>query len=109
MILKQPLINRPEIGAVLKKARERAGKTIVGCAQEIGTYRQRYAAIERGEEPVGAAELERLASYMGISGSALWPTSQQAVDRQGELGKERRVYIRMQQEESVHIIVEPES
>lgn len=91
-----------ELGSVLKRARTDAEKTIMQCAEEIGTYRQRYAAIERGEEPVNAAELEVLVTYLRIPSYAVWP-----VEQPGTGIKERLVYFRPDEGESLHIILGP--
>lgn len=88
-----------ELGQVLKKAREMAHLLQKDCAETIGTYRQRYAAIERGEEPVGAAELEVLVRYLNIPTYAVWLSEQAAEDRV--------VYVQHQEGESIHIIVGP--
>ena len=89
-----------ELGRVLKKAREIAGLLQKDCAELIGTYRQRYAAIERGEEGVSAAELEVLVRYLDIPGYAVWPIEQDATGR-----GEKLVYVQQQAGELVHIIV----
>lgn len=91
-----------ELAAVLKRARLSSGKTIMQCADEIGTYRQRYAAIERGEEPVKAAELEVLVHYLRIPSYAVWP-----IEQPGTGTRERVVYVHPDEGESLHIIVGP--
>lgn len=93
-----------ELGQVLKRARELAGVLQKDCAEMIGTYRQRYAAIERGEEGVDAAELEVLVRYLDIPAYLVWPMEQDATGR-----AERLLYIQHQEGESVHIIVGPDA
>lgn len=89
-----------ELGQVLKRAREIAGVLQRDCANMIGTYRQRYAAIERGEEGVDASELEVLVRYLSIPGYMVWPREQDDGGR-----AERLVYVQHQEGEVVHIMV----
>jgi transcriptional regulator with XRE-family HTH domain len=42
------------------------------CASVIGTKRQRYGAIERGESFVTAVELELLMRHLDIPMDAIW-------------------------------------
>lgn len=95
-----------ELGQVLKTAREYAGLLQKDCAERIGTYRQRYAAIERGEEPVGAAELEVLARYLDIPSFLIWPTDQDAARA---TATERLLYVPTLPGEALHIIVGEEA
>jgi transcriptional regulator with XRE-family HTH domain len=78
-----------EIGQILQEARERQRLTVSECANFIATSRRRYTAMERGEATIGAAELEALMDFLGLSPRAVWqavadPTSRQVVVHPGE-------------------------
>lgn len=59
-----------EIGTLLAMARQQRGLTITACAEYIATTPRRYRAIERGDAPVQAAELEALLEVFHLSGNS---------------------------------------
>jgi len=60
-----------EIGALLSTARRQRGLTITACAEYIATTPRRYRAIERGDAPVHASELEALAPVLELAACPL--------------------------------------
>lgn len=56
-----------KIGGLLAEARQQRGLTITACAEYIATTPRRYRAIERGDAPVHAAELEALLEVLHLS------------------------------------------
>ncbi len=60
-----------EIGAFLAAARRQRGLTIRACADYIATTPRRYRAIEQGDAPVHAVELEALAPVLQLSSCPL--------------------------------------
>jgi transcriptional regulator with XRE-family HTH domain len=77
-------------------------RTKTQCAEHLGITRQRYALMEEGKMPIGAAELEELVRYLRIPAYAVWPAEQDEWQ-----GKERLVYVQAQGGESVHVIIGP--
>lgn len=55
------------LGRRLQEARKARGRTQQEAANEIGAARTTLVAIEKGERPIRAAELVRLAAYYGRS------------------------------------------
>lgn len=62
-----------ELGTILASARRRYGKSLSECAAYIATSRSRYTAIEHGDTPIQAAELELLLDYLNIPPEQVWP------------------------------------
>lgn len=59
------LLRQRIIGALLRQAREEAGKTQKELAEDIGCSPRRIASYEYGERPIPVAELEVLARALG--------------------------------------------
>ena len=66
-----------EFGRILQEARLLKGMSLLACAGLIGTSSERYAALEAGESPIGAAELEVLVRYLEIPPRKVWPGESQ--------------------------------
>lgn len=64
-------LSAPDLGKRLRLARERAGRTQVQVAREIGIARTTLVAIESGKRQVRMEELRRLARSYGESVNAL--------------------------------------
>jgi transcriptional regulator with XRE-family HTH domain len=62
-----------ELGRILQEARQQKDLSLAACADQIGTTQERYAALEAGEAPIGAAELEVLVRFLGIPARQVWP------------------------------------
>jgi len=55
------------IGAMLRKARTEAGKSLEETAHVLGSSSEQVARYEYGQEPISLPELEALAKFLGIS------------------------------------------
>lgn len=62
------------IGLLLRQAREQAGKSVREAAAFLGCSPQRIRAYEAGERPIPLVDLERLATFLGLSLSAFLDT-----------------------------------
>ncbi|HEY6541682.1 MAG TPA: helix-turn-helix transcriptional regulator [Ktedonobacteraceae bacterium] len=60
------------IGRILRGARSQKRISVTTCAELLGTSRRRYAAMERGEAIIGAAELETLVRFLEVPVHAVW-------------------------------------
>jgi transcriptional regulator with XRE-family HTH domain len=97
LLLKQRNI---EIGQMLEQARTSKGLLMAECASVIGTTRQRYSAIERGESFVTAVELELLMQHLHIPQHVMWPGD-------GEDGRRiRRLPVTVSPDETLYVIVD---
>jgi transcriptional regulator with XRE-family HTH domain len=91
-----------EIGQMLEQARTSKGLLMAECASVIGTTRQRYGAIERGESFVTAVELELLLRFLDIRHEEVWP--EQA---KGDMGRRiRRLPVTISPDETLHVVVD---
>lgn len=61
-----PRIQRKVIGALLRQARLQAGMTQKECAEKLGIPARRIGQYEDGEREIPPAEIEVLASYLGV-------------------------------------------
>ncbi len=61
-----PRIERKLQGALLRQARETAGKTQKDCAALLGVSARNIRQYERGEKEIPAAELQVLAPHLGV-------------------------------------------
>nr|MBC7245398.1 helix-turn-helix transcriptional regulator [Chloroflexota bacterium] len=61
-----PRIQRKIIGALLRQARQQAGKTQKECAEKLGISARRIAQYEEGERDIPPAEFEVLGPYLGV-------------------------------------------
>ncbi len=59
-------IQRKAIGARLRQARQRAGKSQKECAALLGISPRRISRYEHGEQDISQTELETLAPYLGV-------------------------------------------
>jgi hypothetical protein len=63
-----------QLGALMQEARRYKGETVKRCAEEyLGTTRQRYDLMERGEANIGWAEFAQLMERLGIADEWLLP------------------------------------
>lgn len=62
-----PRLQRKIVGAQLRQARQRAGKSIKECAEVLGVTTRLLCQYEKGEKDIPPQELEALASYLGVS------------------------------------------
>lgn len=91
-----------EIGSVLTTARKKQRRTIAECAEQVGTSRRRYKAIEDGEVAISLAEVEVLSQYLELPLADLW--------RDGEAGAvTRQVVVEAQPGEVVQILLKSTS
>jgi len=60
------------IGATLRDARERAGKTKRVCAQALGVSINAFTALEEGKKPISLPELEILAYVLKVPIKMFW-------------------------------------
>lgn len=89
-----------EIGQMLEQARTSKGLLMAECASVIGTTRQRYGAIERGESFVTAVELELLMRHLDIPMDAIWSGE---VDSQRKI---RRLPITVSPDETLFVVID---
>lgn len=88
------------IGRLLEQVRTSRGISMAECAAAIGTTRQRYSAIERGESFIAAVELEMLMDFLRISPEEIRPG---AAEQQRMV---RKIPVVMTPGETVHMILE---
>lgn len=86
-----------EMGKILGTARRQQGKSLLECANYIGTSRRRYTAIEHGDTPIQLAEMELLIDYLNIPLEQIWPMF---VPVQG-----RQVVVTLEPGEMIHVLV----
>lgn len=87
-----------EIGLLLRRAREAAGRTQAECGKLIGVSRQKYNRMENGREEVGVATYERLLAHLTTArNSASTPYEGRA--------ESQHVTIEAQPGQTVHITV----
>jgi transcriptional regulator with XRE-family HTH domain len=67
-IAQQLKARNAEIGLLLRRAREAAGRTQAECGEQIAASRQKYNRLENGHEEIGVAAYERLLTYLNA-----WP------------------------------------
>jgi|GEM_PF-3928443 len=60
------------IARLLRTARLEKKRTVTECAELVGTTRRRYGAIEKGEAPLGAAEMLVLTRFLGVPPQRVW-------------------------------------
>lgn len=87
-----------QIGAALKRARLRTGKSMRHCSAHLGITTRRYSGIERGTSYITAVELEAIVDYLDIPPHEVWP--QPMIDK----GR-RRVVVDAQPGESIEVLV----
>ena len=91
-----------EIGQLLEQARTSKGLLMAECASVIGTTRQRYGAIERGEFFVTAVELELLLQFLDIRHEEVWPGQEK-----GDVGRRiRRLPVTISPDETLYVVVD---
>ena len=64
-----PRIRRKTVGALLRQARTLAGKSQKDLAALIGVTQRRMGQYESGEVEISPAELETLATHLGVQGN----------------------------------------
>lgn len=89
-----------EMGQVLAQARTSKGLLMADCASVIGTTRQRYGAIERGESFVTAVELELLMRHLNIPQHVMWPSDDEGARRI------RRLPVTVSPDETLYVVVD---
>ncbi len=60
------------IGALIRDARIKAGKSIPECAEALGIQAQLIEQYELGEKAISLPELEALSYYLGVSLDRFW-------------------------------------
>lgn len=60
------------IGALIRDARIKAGKSIPECAEALGIQAQHIEQYELGEKAISLPELEALSYYLGVSLDRFW-------------------------------------
>lgn len=60
------------IARLLKATRLEKKLTVTECSELVGTTRRRYGAIEKGEAPLGAAEMLILTRFLGVPAQRMW-------------------------------------
>jgi transcriptional regulator with XRE-family HTH domain len=88
-----------EIGRLLAEARTSRNILMTDCASVIGSTRQRYSAIERGESYVTAVELEELTRFLHLPLEEVLPP-------QGDERKIRRLPVTVSGDETLYLIVD---
>ena len=88
-----------ELGTILGSARRRQRKSLSECAAYIATSRSRYTAIEQGDTPIHAAELERLLDYLNIPAEQIWPA---LAPKEG-----RQIVVTQKPGEVISVLVKP--
>lgn len=92
-------LRNKELGRVLAQARGLKQMTVTAIAASIGTSRRRYTAIERGDVPITAAEIEQLAEVLGVPFSKFG----ESVAVPQEL---RRVIVQAEPGETIHLVLQ---
>jgi transcriptional regulator with XRE-family HTH domain len=59
------------LGSNLRRLRHEAGESQTPVAKRAGISQTRYSQLERGLQPAGDAEVERLAAALGVTVAAL--------------------------------------
>lgn len=77
-IADQLKVRNAEIGRLLKRAREAAGRTQAECAEYLMMSRQRYNRIENAtsKEMIGAAQYEALLAYLNAPPHWMLPSGE---------------------------------
>ena len=88
-----------EIGEIIREHRKLRGVTMQQCGQLLGIRRQSYAAKELGEAAIGAAELELVMEFLGISLDEMYPPKETA-------GRVRRVELPILPGETLQITID---
>jgi transcriptional regulator with XRE-family HTH domain len=70
-----------ELGKIIRLARESRRYSIRRCAQLLNTSWRRFTAIEKGETPIYASELEELVYLLDIPPAVIYPQEQSRVRR----------------------------
>ncbi|MDQ3930582.1 MAG: helix-turn-helix domain-containing protein [Chloroflexota bacterium] len=87
-----------QIGEALRRARERARRSVRECSAYIGTAPRRYTKIEQGTVHITAVELEALVQYLDVPAHEVWPMALIAP-------RTRSIMVNAEPGESVHVVV----
>ncbi|MDQ5822773.1 MAG: helix-turn-helix transcriptional regulator [Chloroflexota bacterium] len=87
-----------QIGDALRRARERARRSVRECALLLGTSPRRYAKLEQGTVQITAVELETMAEVLDVPPYEVWPMT--LIE-----SRTRRVVVEAEPGESVQVVV----
>lgn len=65
-------VRRRQLGALIRRARKQARRSLIQCANLLNTTVQNIIDIESGQTDISAAQLETLAEFFGVPATYFW-------------------------------------